>query len=173
MLYYYICPVCSGFTVSGDEIDCCSYCHSPNIIALSNDELLDIIKETDDLSISHLAKEKLWYGKMTNEQKNFFIKKLQDKYVKYGARFDKNKENIFKTKDKKYKNIASANKSAQERREREHAEREATRPRCPTCHSTDIKRITIDQKIGGFLLLGVFSQKAKRQFHCNHCGYEW
>lgn len=50
---------------------------------------------------------------------------------------------------------------------------EDTRPRCPTCSSTDIKKISAVSKVGSVALWGIFSQKVKKQFHCNHCGYEW
>lgn len=53
------------------------------------------------------------------------------------------------------------------------AREEATRPRCPTCTSTDIRRISGLSKAVSVGLVGIFSQKVRRQFHCNHCGYEW
>lgn len=46
-------------------------------------------------------------------------------------------------------------------------------PRCPTCSSSNLRKITFGEKAGGFALLGVFSRKVHKQFHCNNCGYEW
>lgn len=46
-------------------------------------------------------------------------------------------------------------------------------PKCPTCQSTDIKKISTTSKAGSVFLWGLFSQKVKRQWHCNNCGYEW
>lgn len=46
-------------------------------------------------------------------------------------------------------------------------------PRCPTCTSKDVRKITFNEKAKGFALLGVFSRKVQKQFHCNSCGYEW
>lgn len=46
-------------------------------------------------------------------------------------------------------------------------------PRCPTCQSTDIKKISVASKAGSVALWGLFSQKVKKQWHCNNCGSEW
>lgn len=46
-------------------------------------------------------------------------------------------------------------------------------PRCPICQSPDIKKISTASKISSVALWGVFSQKAKKQWHCNNCGSEW
>lgn len=46
-------------------------------------------------------------------------------------------------------------------------------PKCPTCQSTDIKKISTASKAGLVFLWGLLSQKVKKQWHCNNCGYEW
>ena len=46
-------------------------------------------------------------------------------------------------------------------------------PECPTCHSTDVKRISDARKVAGALMFGLFSKTAKSQFQCNNCGYKW
>lgn len=46
-------------------------------------------------------------------------------------------------------------------------------PKCPTCGSTNIKKITATQKASNAVLFGLFGNKRKKQFHCNNCGYEW
>ena len=45
--------------------------------------------------------------------------------------------------------------------------------RCPTCSSTNVHKISEISKAGSVLAFGIFSQKVKRQFHCDNCGYEW
>ena len=47
------------------------------------------------------------------------------------------------------------------------------KPKCPTCNSINIKKISGLSKAGSVAMLGIFSQKIKHQFHCNNCGYEW
>lgn len=46
-------------------------------------------------------------------------------------------------------------------------------PQCPTCHSTNIERISSGKKTGGFLGLGVLNSNFKKMFKCNNCGYKW
>lgn len=46
-------------------------------------------------------------------------------------------------------------------------------PHCPTCNSTNVKKISAGAKAVSVGLFGIFSQKVKHQFHCNNCGYEW
>lgn len=175
MLVYYICHTCGGFTVAGDKLECCSYCHSKTIIELSDAQLREELGKCDNENIRKLQGEKLWYGKMSNEQKELFVKQLQKDYVENQYLFNKEKHLEYENKKYEYQKLQSEEfrKESQARRDRERAEYEATRPRCPTCHSTDIKPITATQKAGSFLMLGIFSQKIKHQFHCNHCGYEW
>lgn len=46
-------------------------------------------------------------------------------------------------------------------------------PKCPTCQSTNIKKITATSKATNAVLFGLFGNKRSKQFHCNSCGYEW
>ena len=46
-------------------------------------------------------------------------------------------------------------------------------PKCPTCQSTNIKKISTTSKAVSVGLFGLFSQKVKKQFCCGNCGYEW
>ena len=40
---------------------------------------------------------------------------------------------------------------------------------CPYCHSTNTKKISGVSKAGSVALFGLFSQKARHQWHCNDC----
>lgn len=46
-------------------------------------------------------------------------------------------------------------------------------PKCPTCGSTNIKKISSTAKVTNTVLFGIFGNKRKKQFHCESCGYEW
>lgn len=46
-------------------------------------------------------------------------------------------------------------------------------PHCPTCNSTNIKRISAASKAVGVGLFGIFSKTARSQFECKDCGYKW
>ena len=46
-------------------------------------------------------------------------------------------------------------------------------PKCPTCGSTNIQKISVTSKVVGASLFGLFSKNATSQFKCNNCGYKW
>ena len=46
-------------------------------------------------------------------------------------------------------------------------------PKCPTCGSTNIKKIGTMSKIVGASMFGLFSKAAMSQFGCGDCGYKW
>lgn len=46
-------------------------------------------------------------------------------------------------------------------------------PKCPTCSSTNISRISTLKKATHAFAFGLFSNTAKSQFECKNCGYKW
>lgn len=63
------------------------------------------------------------------------------------------------------------------RQDREEEERkrqaEANIPRCPTCGSTDLEKISDLKKATHWLAFGLLSKTARSQFRCKKCGYKW
>jgi len=53
-------------------------------------------------------------------------------------------------------------------------EKEPFTPKCPTCSSPDVEKISLKNKVGAGLLLGVFALgRISKTFKCNSCGYKW
>lgn len=46
-------------------------------------------------------------------------------------------------------------------------------PKCPTCGSTNLERISLSSKVVSTALFGLFSTKRHKTFRCKNCGYEW
>lgn len=46
-------------------------------------------------------------------------------------------------------------------------------PKCPTCGSTNIEKISAGKKIKGSMLFGIFSSDVRKTMHCKNCGYKW
>lgn len=46
-------------------------------------------------------------------------------------------------------------------------------PKCPTCGSTNIEKISVGKKIGGSMLFGIFSSDVRNTMHCKDCGTKW
>lgn len=49
-------------------------------------------------------------------------------------------------------------------------ERESSRPHCPTCGSTNIKKITGTERAASVIGLGLLSKKINKSFKCKSCG---
>ena len=49
----------------------------------------------------------------------------------------------------------------------------ANAPKCPTCGSTNIEKISTASKVVGASLFGLFSNTARSQYKCKNCGYKW
>ncbi len=50
---------------------------------------------------------------------------------------------------------------------------QTTGPKCPTCGSTNIKRISLASKAVGGAAFGIFSSNVRKTFTCENCGYKW
>ena len=48
-----------------------------------------------------------------------------------------------------------------------------TTPRCPTCNSTNIKKISDLRRGVHAAAWGLLSTTARSQFECKNCGYKW
>lgn len=46
-------------------------------------------------------------------------------------------------------------------------------PKCPTCGSTDIKKLSTTSKVLGVGLLGLASKTVGKTYKCNKCGCYW
>lgn len=46
-------------------------------------------------------------------------------------------------------------------------------PKCPTCQSTNIRKIGGVERGASVAMLGLFSKKINKSFKCNNCGYTW
>lgn len=46
-------------------------------------------------------------------------------------------------------------------------------PKCPTCGSTNVEKISIGKKAVGGAMFGVLSSEIRNTMHCNNCGAKW
>lgn len=64
-------------------------------------------------------------------------------------------------------------KRANERTQRQQLQQAQNQPKCPTCGSTNIEKISVGKKIGGSFLFGIFSSDVRNTMHCKDCGAKW
>ena len=46
-------------------------------------------------------------------------------------------------------------------------------PKCPTCGSTNIEKISVGKKAIGGAMFGLFSSNIRNNMHCKNCGAKW
>lgn len=46
-------------------------------------------------------------------------------------------------------------------------------PKCPTCGSTNVEKISLTSKAVGGVMFGLFSSNVRKTMHCKNCGYKW
>ena len=46
-------------------------------------------------------------------------------------------------------------------------------PTCPTCHSTNVRRMSGLETGASIIVLGIFSRKINKTFQCNNCKCTW
>lgn len=47
------------------------------------------------------------------------------------------------------------------------------KPKCPTCGSTKLSKVSTASKANSVFMWGLLSQKVKKTWHCDNCKYEW
>lgn len=77
-------------------------------------------------------------------------------------KYPNNKNNIIYTS--RQTKIAQANAQAQEL---------LNKPKCPTCGSTNIKKMGGIERGASIAAFGIFSKKINKTFKCSNCGYTW
>jgi hypothetical protein len=52
-------------------------------------------------------------------------------------------------------------------------EKNQNAPKCPTCGSKNVSKISTGKKAVGFGIFGVFSSNFGKTMQCKNCGYKW
>lgn len=70
------------------------------------------------------------------------------------------------------KTIDMAN-SSNSNKQSSHSNKSLNIPKCPTCGSTNVEKISTAKKAFGFAMVGLFSSNLGKTMHCKNCGYKW
>ena len=144
------CPKCkNNFSDAFDE---CVYCGSELKNGTIEIEDIQTEKQIYEMTDAEILDKYSNYKKRIEDQTGH---KMTDSEFLLGikeARRDSSKHQA----DKYTKNIQESNV-----------------PRCPTCQSTDIKKISDLSKAVSVAMWGIFSRKVHKQWHCNNCDSEW
>jgi RNA polymerase subunit RPABC4/transcription elongation factor Spt4 len=155
--YLRICPKCGLLTSNDEEIFYCRNCNS--ILKQTNEKISDFNK---------IIWDKYNYNPTLAERDYI------NEYVKDTLDFNLYSERI-EEREKRERETKQAIERTRQKKAEEQRKREALhpQPKCPTCGSTDIKKIHSVAKAAGAVGFGLFSKTARSQFQCKNCGYKW
>lgn len=90
-------------------------------------------------------------------------KAIFEKYIKNSPSYSE--EAVKQREEKEYRNRLNLPSS--------YKAKEANKPKCPTCGSTNIKRITTANRAVSVLTLGILSGKIGKNYECLDCKVKW
>lgn len=102
--------------------------------------------------------------------------KLSDDFVPSGKTKEEILDNyvtIHKIKEKREKEFEQQLEQARRYQANAQAQELLNKPKCPTCGSTNIKKIGGVERGASIWAFGIFSKKINKTFKCGNCGYTW
>ncbi len=135
-------------------------------------QLSDSEKDKYELKIYDLCKQSEFFDETTYKKehsnlRNWYYTFRFDKYEQLSGEKAFTKENELYHKKEAHKRFNEAmTKYAG-------TIRSSNVPKCPTCQSTNLRKISTTAKAANTALFGIFGTKRHKTFHCNNCGYEW
>jgi len=149
----------------------CQRCNSSNLSFLDNNAYYEVRCKDCNAYIWIMKEE---YKKQFEcPECGSLVGDLQENNSKLGIRCTNcGKVSFYLTKSPDMENRRSSEQELRERREY-YEWRMRSIPKCPTCGSTNIQKISDLRKAGGAILFGIFSKDAKSQFECKNCGYKF
>ena len=151
MSYFYYCPVCG--TTLYFKTDHCRYCKS----GLPYHESKRNAEYYKEKAMQLYKDSRKWEDVLYNEE------------IKRNPIFELQMYEYAKTKEASDSAFDQFNNEFRQKRELQNE----NVPKCPTCNSSNIKKISgMKRSIHGYAF-GLFSKTATSQFECNNCGYKW
>ena len=141
------CPVC-GFVACFGQWDTCIECHA---------DLIDTGKELD-----------AYYAELNTQ-----TPEIVQEYIRKNCIYNMSDFNIQK-ENERLKSVQDLETHIKESHNRSEAKIQNNIPKCPTCESSDIEKISGMNKVGSGALFGIFSLgHISKTFKCKNCGYKW
>ena len=145
MAFLHYCPKCGNIIIPPENDKKCNYC---------GEECLPTHISTSD--VLHHDWEKL-----PNQI-------ILEEYVKPNPLFDEELYNKRVALEKRQEE-ATSNRLYMEKQQAQ----KANVPKCPTCGSTNVEKISTAKKAFGFAMVGLFSSNLGKTMECRNCGYKW
>lgn len=173
------CPVCGAMFLE-DDMTALKYAELTEEEKDAYDEqLLDIIKnnpgfdERDFEMHCSMRDGEFWEGFRPDKYlqiHKFSKEEYRHDYINYRKENEPFKS--FPPIDKE-KAREEAHSAVEWERHLDNRLKESNVPRCPTCSSTSVEKISLGKKAFGGAMFGIFSSNVRNTFHCKNCGYKW
>lgn len=162
---YGICPQCGyiNFYVNPSKFPICESCGYEDPIIMTTEEMREF-ESSLNLPETESKNDKVKPVVSTADLQSH--EALREKYVYPSEHFSKKAYNDMLEYDRKERKRLQEFWDTAGRSEQ-------PKPKCPTCGSTDLRKVSVGAKTVSVGLFGIFSQKVKKTWHCNSCGYEW
>ncbi len=132
----------------------CDKCKSTDFI--SEKECKEIIQKINNANI--ISKKKLFKDPIYKMVYDSIINKPKD-YINYNIRNNVNESNEeYFNRINRHTINNSQNRNI---------------PKCPTCGSTNIRKMSGVERGASIATFGIFSKKINKTFKCGNCGYTW
>ena len=141
--FFYSCPYC-GYLISKNYIDICRCCRS-EIIPIKSKYDYEYYRKK---SFEECGNHSKWSSYILEE-------------VRQNPLYDKEKAKL-NTPEYNFGETPCRNINITQ-----------NRPKCPTCSSTNISKISGMKRAAHGYAFGLFSKTARSQFECKNCGYKW
>ena len=140
----YYCDKCGNL---GDEFDTSCFCCGNSPLKPIPREYIDNFRWRD------------------GDGKEAFIEEVVKKSPNLDKTLFEHRDEIIQRKNDEMKASIDAGRAILEEKSRV--------PKCPTCGSLNVEKISAGKKIFGGAMFGLFSSDVRNTMHCKNCGYKW
>lgn len=158
--YQYYCPKCGSIHfIRYDSNELCSVCKT-KMIETPHEYELSLTKFDEVMKLGWKQNKHIIY-----QSKQKLVEEIISKSPEFDQFLYDHKDEIMKRKETAFWNIVESGKAIIEEKSRV--------PKCPTCQSTNIRKMSRLETGTSVAVFGLFSRKINKTFKCNHCGYTW
>lgn len=137
------------------------YCPKCGNIEMWQPELVPVCEycKSELIATEYILKDVIEHGDVKPEIR----KAIFEKYIKDNPMYSE--EAVKQREEKEYRNRLNMPSS--------YKSKESNKPKCPTCGSTNVKRITTANRAVSVLTLGILSGKIGKNYECLDCKAKW
>lgn len=139
-----------------------------------NEDWSKLYSELHMLNTADGAKRRI--EELLSRENNFIMNEVSSNSLfsieDYNKQVENNKQGYYETVEYHSKQIGEQQAKNLARIQKE-KDKQNFIPKCPTCGSTNVEKISIGKKAVGGAMFGVLSSDIRNTMHCKNCGAKW